>query len=63
MDNNKNQNNGQKGSADKSDLLRRAIEQTSTPEEIEKFKELSRLVREHNNRVLQKWKKNDTDDQ
>ena len=60
MDNNKNHHNGQKGSTDKSDLIRKAIEQTSSQEEIEKFKELKRLVDEHNKRVMQKWKKNDS---
>ena len=61
MADNKNHNNGQKGSADKSDLINKALEESSTPEEIEKFKELKRLVREHNNRVLQKWKNNNSD--
>lgn len=61
MADSKNHNNGQKGSTDKSDLIWKALADTSTPEELEKYKELSRRVDEHNKRVLEKWKKNDSE--
>ena len=61
MADNKHHSNFHKESTNKSDLIRKALEETSTPEELERFKELSRLVEEHNKRVLQKWKKDNYD--
>lgn len=61
MADNNHHNNEPKRTPDKSELIWKALEETCTPEELERLKELSRLVKEHNKRVLQKWKKDNSD--
>ena len=61
MADNKHHRNEPKKTPDKSGLIWKTLEETSTPEELERFKELSRLVEEHNKRVLQKWKRDYSD--